>query len=159
MKNASCLTSIIIRNSQKIIKEINPKWNQSWIFIRRTDAEAETSILWPPDANSWLTGRDPDAGKDGWQEEKWMTEDKMASLIQWTWVWSNSGRLWGTGKPGVLQSMGSQRVGHNWATEQQQWKKYTLRFYLLQKRIDTRLPNECNLFNEEIKTRPFNKHF
>ena len=90
MKNASCLTSIIIRSSQKIIKEINPKWNQSWIFIRRTDAEAETSILWPPDEKSWLIGKDPDAGKDGRQEEKWMTEDKMASMIQWTWVWSNS---------------------------------------------------------------------
>ena len=47
-----------------------PKWNQSWIVIRRTDAEAETLILWPPDAKNWLTGKDPDAGKDWRQEEK-----------------------------------------------------------------------------------------
>ena len=55
----------------------NPQGNQSWIFIGRTDAEAETPILWPPDAKSWLTGKDPDAGKCWKQEEKGMTEDEM----------------------------------------------------------------------------------
>ena len=54
------------------------KGDQSWVFIGRTDAEAETSVLWPPDAKSWLTGKDPDAGKDGGQEEKGTTEDEMA---------------------------------------------------------------------------------
>ena len=88
-----------------------------------TDAEAEAPILWPPDVKSWLIRRDPDAGKDWRQEEKGMTENKMVgmgSLIQWTWVWASSGRWWRTGNPGMLQPMGSQRVGHDWATEQQQ---------------------------------------
>ena len=56
---------------------VNPKRNQSWIFIGRTDAEAETPILWPPDAKNWLTGKDPDAGKDWRWEEKGMAEDEM----------------------------------------------------------------------------------
>ena len=54
----------------KDIQLVNPKGNQSWLFIGRTDPEAETPILWPPDAKSWLTGKDPDAGKDWGQEEK-----------------------------------------------------------------------------------------
>ena len=57
------------------IKAVNPKWNQPWIFIERTDAEAETSILWPPDVNNWLIWKDPESGKNWRQEEKWMTED------------------------------------------------------------------------------------
>ena len=61
----------------KEIKPIHPKRNQSWIFIGRTDAEAETLILWPPDGKNWLTGKDPDAGQDWRQEEKEMTEDDM----------------------------------------------------------------------------------
>ena len=61
----------------KNIKLFNPKGKQSWIFIGRTDAEAETPVLWPPDAKNWLTGKDPDAGKDWRQEEKGITEDKM----------------------------------------------------------------------------------
>ena len=56
---------------------VNPKGNQSWVFIRRTDAEAEVSILWPPDAKSWLNGKDPDAGKDWRQKEKRAAEDEM----------------------------------------------------------------------------------
>ena len=61
----------------KDIKLVHPKGNQSWIFIGRTDAEAETPILWPPDAKSRLIGKDPDAGKDWRWEEKGMTEDEM----------------------------------------------------------------------------------
>ena len=61
----------------KEIKPVNPKGNQSWIFTEKTDAEAEALILWPPDAKSWLIGKDPDAGKDWRQEEKGMTEDEM----------------------------------------------------------------------------------
>ena len=61
----------------KEIKAVHPKGNQSWIFIGRTDAEFETPILWPPNVKIWLTGKDPDAGKDWRQEEKGMTEDEM----------------------------------------------------------------------------------
>ena len=59
------------------VKPVNPKGNQSWIFIGRTDAEAETPILWPPDSKNWLTGKDPDPGKDWRWEKKGMTEDEM----------------------------------------------------------------------------------
>ena len=62
----------------KEIKSVNPKGNQLWIFIGRTDAEDEAPILWQPDVNNQLIGKDPDAGKDWKQEEKGMTEDKMA---------------------------------------------------------------------------------
>ena len=61
----------------KEIKSVNAKGNQSWIFIRRTDAEGEAPILWPPDAKNWLIGKDPDAGKDWRQEEKGTTVDEM----------------------------------------------------------------------------------
>ena len=64
----------------KEIKPVNPKGNQSWIFIGRTDVEAETPILWPPDVKNWLIWKDPDAGKDWRQEEKGPTEDEMAGL-------------------------------------------------------------------------------
>ena len=100
----------------KEIKPDNPKGNQPWIFIRRTKAEAP--ILWSPDAKNWFNGEDPDAGKDWKQKKKGTTEDGwVASLTRWTWVWASSGSWWWTGKPGVLQSMGLQRVGHSWATE------------------------------------------
>jgi len=67
----------------KEIKSVHPKGNQSWIFIGRTDAEAETPILWLPDVKNWLTGKDPDAGKDWRQEEKGMTEDEMVGWHHW----------------------------------------------------------------------------
>ena len=59
------------------MKPVNPKGNQSWVFIRRNDAESETPIIWPPDVKHWLTGKDPDAGKDWRLEEKGTPEDKM----------------------------------------------------------------------------------
>ena len=59
------------------IQPVHPKGDQSWVFIGRTDAEAETPVLWPPDAKSWLIGKDPDAGKDWRREEKGTTEDEM----------------------------------------------------------------------------------
>ena len=106
--------------NSKEIKPVDPKENQSWIFIGRTDAEAQAPVLLPPIAKNWLTekrpwcwerlkaGREGDGrGWDGW----------MASLTRWTGVWANFGSWWWTSKPGVLQSMGSQKVGHNWANE------------------------------------------
>ena len=100
------------------IRPLNFKGSQLWIFIGRT--EAETPVLWPPDVNSWLIGKDPDDGKDR-RQEKGTPEDQMvrrASPTQRTWIWANSGRWWRTEEPGVLQSMGSQRVGCDLVTEQ-----------------------------------------
>ena len=104
----------------KEIQPVHSKGDQSWVFIGRTDAEAETPILWPPDVKSWLIGKDSDAGKDWGQEEKGMTEDWdgwMVSPTRWTWVGVNSGRWWWTRRPGMLRFMGSKGVGHNRATE------------------------------------------
>ena len=71
---------------------VHPKGNQSWIFIGRTDAEAETPIVWPPDAKNWLIGKDPDPGKVWRQEEEDRGGDGwMVSPTRWTWVWASSG--------------------------------------------------------------------
>ena len=77
----------------KEIKPVNPKGNQPWIFIGRTDAEAEAPILWSPEAKSWLIGKDPDPRKDWMQKEKGTTEDEMvmASLTQWIWILQTPG--------------------------------------------------------------------
>ena len=104
----------------KEIQPVHPKGNQSWRFIGRTDIEAETPILWPPDMKNWLIWKDPDAWKDWRWEEKGIDrgwDGWMASQTQWTWVWVNSRSWWWTGRPGMLQSMGSQRDKHDWATE------------------------------------------
>ena len=98
----------------KEIQPIHPKRDQSWVFIGRTDDEAETPILWPPHAKSWLIWKNPDAGRDWGQEEKGMTEDEMAGR---TWVWVDSGCWWWTGRPGVLRFLGFQGVGRDWTTE------------------------------------------
>ena len=103
----------------KEIQPVHAKGNQSWIFIERTDAEAETPILWPPDVKNWLIWKDPDAGKDWRREEKGTTgwDGWMASLTLCTWVWVSSRSWWWTGKPRMLQSLVSQRIGHDWVTE------------------------------------------
>ena len=67
----------------KEIQSVYPKGDQSWVFFGRTDAKAETPVLWPPHAKSWLIGKDPDAGRDCGQEEKGMTEDEMAGWHHW----------------------------------------------------------------------------
>ena len=82
----SCYVNVNVNlavNHCKEIKSVNPKGNQSWIFTGRTDAEAEASILWPPDVKNWLIGKDPDAGKDWRQEEKGMTDDEMVGWHHW----------------------------------------------------------------------------
>ena len=109
----------------KEIQPVHPKGDQSWVLIGRNDAEAETPVLWPPDAKSWLIGKDSDAGRDWGQEEQGMTDDEMAGWhhrldgheFQWTPVHWTEFSWWWTGRPGVLQFMGLQRVGHNWVTE------------------------------------------
>ena len=104
----------------KEIKLGNHKGDQPWVFIGRTGAEAEVPVFWSSDANRKLTGKVPDAGKD-WGQKKRVSEDEMARQHhRWTRTWANSGRWWGTGRPGVLQFMGSQRVRHDRVTEQKQ---------------------------------------
>ena len=107
-----CFWTVVLRKTLespldcKEIQPVHPKGNQSWIFIGRTDAE--TPILWPPDAKNQLIGKDPDAGKDWKQEEKGTTEDEM---VGWHHRLNGHefdvGSWWWTGRPGVLQSMGS----------------------------------------------------
>ena len=102
------------------IKPVAPKGNQSWIFIGRTDAEAQAPVLLPPIAKNWLTEKRPwcwERLKAGRQGDSRGWDGWMASLTRWTGVWANFGSWWWTSKPGVLQSMGSQKVGHNWANE------------------------------------------
>ena len=109
----------------KEIQPVHPKGNQSWIFTGRTNAEAKLQyfghLMRRTDSfeKTLMLGkiggerRRDNGGWDGW----------MVSLTQWTWVWVSSGSWWWTGKPGVLQSMGSQKVGHDWATELNCWRK------------------------------------
>ena len=103
----------------KEIQPVHPKGNQFWVFIGRTDAEAESPVLWPPLAKSWLIGKDPDAGRDWRQEEKGTTEDDMAGWhhqldaheFGWTPGVGDGQEAWA-----CCDSWGC-RVGHDWATE------------------------------------------
>ena len=103
----------------KKIKPVQPKGNQSWIFIRRTDAEVEPPILWPPDVKKihWKRPGCWERLKAGGEGDDGRWDCWVASPTRWTWVWAGSGSWWWTRMPGVLQSMGSQRVGHDWTTE------------------------------------------
>ena len=109
----------------KEIQLVCLKGDQSWVFIGRTEVEAETPILWPLDVKTWLIGKDPDAGKDlragEGDDREW--DVWMASLTQRTWVGVDSGSWWWTGRPGVLWFLGLQRVRHDWATERN-WTNY-----------------------------------
>ena len=115
----------------KEIQPVHSKGDQSWVFIGRTDVEAETPILWPPDAKSWLIWKDPNAEKDWGQEEKGTTEDEIVGWHHWL----NGHELrWtlgaGDGQGGLAccSSWGC-RVGHDWATELK--KEICDDFYLL----------------------------
>ena len=117
----------------KEIPPVSPKGDQSWVFIGRTDDEAETPILWPPHAKSWLIGKDPDVGRDlgaGEEGDSKGWDGWMASLTQWAWVWVNSGSWWWTGKPGVLQFMGSQ----SW-TRLSDWTEFVWWFLMTRFRL------------------------
>ena len=131
----------------KEIQPVNLKGNKSWIFIGRTDAETETPIfgnlMQRTDSleKTLMLGKIEDKRRRGsreWDGKRIIFEkighfeimSWIASPTQWTWVWASSRRWWRTGKPHMLQSMGSQRVGHVWETEQQQWgKKYSSSYH------------------------------
>ena len=104
----------------KEIQPVHSEGDQPWDFFGRNDSKAETPVFWPPHVKSWLIGKKlwwweglgaggegDDRGCDGW----------MASPTRWTLVWVDSGSWWWTGRPGMLQFMGSQRVRHYWVTE------------------------------------------
>ena len=102
----------------KEIQPVNPKGDQSWVFIGRTDVAAEMPIFWPPDAKNWLIGKDPDAGKDWRQEEKAMTEDEMVGRHHWLSGQESEPALGDGERQGSLaccSPWGSQRVRHYWA--------------------------------------------
>ena len=117
----------------KETQPVHPKGNQSWIFIGRTDVEAETPILWPPDVKNWLIGKDPDVGKDRGWEEKGMTEDEMVR-----WHHQLDGHEFGW-TPGVGDGQGGlaccspwgRRVGHDWVTELNWWIKISFKNWLI----------------------------
>ena len=105
--------------NSKEIKPVNPKGNQLWIFIRRTDAAAEAPILWPPDVKSQLIRKDSDVGKDWWQEGKGTTEDEMAGWhhrLNGYEFEQAPGDCEGQGSLGSCSPRGH-RAGHDWATE------------------------------------------
>ena len=108
----------------KLFLQLSYLLNQPWILIRRTDAEAEGPILWPPDGNSWLTGKDPDAGKD-WRLKKVAFKDPSEDQTVGRHNWFNGYELWQTlrddeGQGGLACcSPLTRRVGYNWATEKQ----------------------------------------
>ena len=110
---------------RKEIKTVNPKGNQPWIFIGRTDAEAEATILWPPGVKSRPFGKDPDAGEGWWQEEKGATEDEIVGCPHWLnghEFEQTLGEVRDRSLECCMQSVGSQRVGYDLVTKQQQKK-------------------------------------
>ena len=126
----------------KDIQPVHSKGDQSWVFFGGTDAKAETPVLWPPHAKSWLIGKDSDAGRDWGQEEKETIEDEMAG-----WHRRLYGREseWtpgvGDGQGGMLQFMGSQRIRHDWATELN-WTELMTYGHLLDHRKSKRVPGK-----------------
>ena len=145
----------------KDIQPDHPKGDQSWVFFRRYEAKAETPVLWPPHAKSWLIGKDSDAGRGWGQEEKGMTEDEMAGWHHRLDVCESEWTVGvGDGQGGLAccDSRGH-RVGHNWATvlnwtelnwDGEKWKKWQTSFSWAPKSLQmvmaaTKLKDACSL--------------
>ena len=124
----------------KEIQPVHPEGNQPWTFTGRTDAEAETPVLWPHDVKNGHIGKDPDAGKD-WRWEMGTTgcDSCMSLPTRWAWVLASSGSRWWTGRPGMLQSMGLQIVGRDWVTELN-WTELSLKVEFNIKTLSTKKP-------------------
>ena len=153
MQKTWCLWTVVLEKTleslsdRKEIKPVNPKGNQSWIFIGKTHAEAEAPILWPPDAKSWFIRKDPDAGKDWRQEEKGTIEDEMVGwhhqlhgheFEQAPWDGEGQGRLaccnpWGCKESDMTECLN----WLNWLTwcKINLWKFNFLRFCILYLKI------------------------
>ena len=137
----------------KEIQPVYPKGNQSWIFIGNTDAEAETPILWPPDAKSWLIGKDPDAGKDWRQEDKGTTEVEMAG---WHYRLNGHGFGW---TPGVGDGQGGLVCCGSWGrkesdtTERLNWTEDTecVWILLLVCKMGKRIVIWCSCFENSVR--------
>ena len=126
MKNWCFWTVVLEKTLQspldsKEIQPVHPK-DQSWVFIGRTDVEAETPILWPPDAKNWLIGKHPDAGKDWGQEEKGTTEDETVGWHHWL---NGHGFGW---TPGVCDGQGGLACCSSWSCKEldtTEWLNWT----------------------------------
>ena len=134
-----CLRTVVLEKTPESpldsqeIKAVNLKGSQPWILVARTDDEAEAPAFWSSDVNRWLTRKVPDAGKDWGRRGHQRMRQPDSTTNAWTRTWANSGRWWGMGRPGVLQSVGLQRVRHDSAPKQQpttavpkdpHWKKF-----------------------------------
>ena len=112
---------VFIRSNQSVLKEINPEYsepvspkgNQPWILSGRTDGKTEVPVLWPPDVKRQLTGKDPNAGKIEGKRRRGQQSIRWLDSITDSWIWANSRRQQRTRKPGMLQSTGLQRTGHD----------------------------------------------
>ena len=139
----------------KEIKPFNPKGNQSWIFIWRTDAEAETPIFWPPDGKNWLIWKDPDAGKDWGWEKKGTTEDEM---VGWHHQLNGHGFGWTLG---VGDGQGGLGCCSSWSckesdmTERLNWTDPSWRNTGLEEaQLESRLPGEISITSDTQMTPP-----
>ena len=161
-----CFWTVVLKKTlespldSKEIKPVHPKGNQSWIFIGRTDAEAETPnfghLMWRTDSfeKTLMLGKIEGGRRRGW------TEGEMVGWhhqLDGHWVWASSWSWWRTGKPGVLQSLGSQRVRHDWTTELN-WQPQTNSFNHVRLRFSSWVVSSLSLQIWELPQRKKHIH-